>query len=491
MNTLSIGLSRLSLGLTLIILSAATGATDEALLETLLGNGVITKEQYEALKKGEAVKAITKKPAPAQDPSLLDVLLENGLISQAQYAALQVKGAQEKKTDPEAKISLKEGFKVKSQDGDFQVQPSVYVQFDSAWYDDEKTDFSNGTELRRARIALAGTILKDWDFKLEADFAGTTQDTGTTNEVTLTDAFVRYTGFKPFPDLGPLAITAGNFKMPFGLEAVGSARYLTFLERGLPFAFLTLRALGGMISIGGDNWTVSTGIFGDTVTTQNSDDEGMGAAARLTYAPFFQTNRVLHFGISGGRREPPDSKTVRFRSKPESNIITDPVTTGRLVDTRDIPGGVNYYTLLGGELAVVYGPLSFQSEYIRAEVDRDLGGDLDFDGYYAYASWFLTGESRNYKPDKGVFDLIVPKRPFSLKSGGLGAWEIGVRFSEIDLNDGAINGGEEQDLTVGLNWYPNAFLRLMANYVDVLELDGGLHNGEAIDLFQLRAQLVY
>jgi hypothetical protein len=30
------------------------------------------------------------------------VLLENGLISQAQYAALQVKGAQEKKTDPEA-----------------------------------------------------------------------------------------------------------------------------------------------------------------------------------------------------------------------------------------------------------------------------------------------------------------------------------------------------------------------------------------------------
>ena len=182
MNTLSIGLSRLSLGLTLIILSAATRATDEALLETLFGNGVITKEQYEALKKGEEIKAITKKPAPTQDPILLlDVLLENGLISQAQYATLQVKGAQEKKTDPEAKVSLKEGFKVKSQDGDFQVQPGVYVQLDSAWYDDEMTDFSNGTELRRARLALAGTILKDWDFKLEADFAGTTQDTCTTN----------------------------------------------------------------------------------------------------------------------------------------------------------------------------------------------------------------------------------------------------------------------------------------------------------------------
>lgn len=223
MNTLSSGLSRLSLGLTLIILNAATGATDEALLETLPGNGVITKEQYEALKKGEEVKAITKKPAPAQDQSLLDVLLENGLISQAQYAALQVKGAQEKKTDPEARVSLKEGFKVKSQDGDFQVQPSVYVQFDSASYDDEKTDFSNGTELRRARIALAGTVLKDWDFKFEADFAGTTRG-GTTNNVTITDAFVRYNGFKPFSELGPVSITAGNFKVPFGLETVGSAK---------------------------------------------------------------------------------------------------------------------------------------------------------------------------------------------------------------------------------------------------------------------------
>jgi phosphate-selective porin OprO/OprP len=489
MNTLSIYLRRLSLGLTLIILSAVTWAKDQALLEILLGNGVITKEQYEALKNGEEVKALTKKSAPAQDQRLLDVLLENGLISQAQYAALQVKGAQEKKTDPEAKVSLKEGFKVKSQDGDFQVQPSGYVQFDSAWYDDEKTDFSSGTELRRARLALAGMILKDWDFKFEADFAGITRG-GTVNNVTITDAFVRYNGFKPFSELGPVSITAGNFKVPFGLETVGSNKYLTFMERGLPFAFLTLRALGGMVSTQGDNWTLSTGIFGDTVTTQGADDEGMLAAGRLTYAPLFQTDRLVHFGISGAWRKTTDN-TARFRSKPESNIITESgPAEGRLVDTGSIRN-LDYYTLFGAELAAAYGPLSFQSEYIRAEVDRDLGGDLDFDGYYAYASWFLTGESRNYKPDKGVFDLIVPKRPFSLQSGGLGAWEIGVRFSEIDLNDGAINGGEEQNLTVGLNWYPNAFLRLMANYVDVLELDGGLHNGEAIDLFQLRAQLVY
>jgi phosphate-selective porin OprO/OprP len=83
-----------------------------------------------------------------------------------------------------------------------------------------------------------------------------------------------------------------------------------------------------------------------------------------------------------------------------------------------------YYTLLGGELAVVYGPLSFQGEYIRTEVDRDLGGDLDFDGYYAYASWFLTGESRNYRPGKGIFDLITThKRAY----GGSMVWMSSFR----------------------------------------------------------------
>jgi phosphate-selective porin len=36
-------------------------------------------------------------------------------------------------------------------------------------------------------------------------------------------------------------------------------------------------------------------------------------------------------------------------------------------------------------------------------------------------SWFMTGESRNYKVDKGIFDILVPQKPFSLTTGGLGA----------------------------------------------------------------------
>lgn len=464
-------------------------ATDAALLEVLLNNKLISKQQYEALKDAQREeKTAADRPLPAQDQDVLDVLLANGLISQPQYASLRVKTGLEKKTDPEAKGSLKDGIKLKSQDGAFQAQIGARAELDSAFYSGDPTDFSDATQLRRARLAVFGTLYQDWDYKVEADFAGTTQG-GSTNEVTVTDAYLRYTGFKPF------SFTAGNFKVPFSLEAVSSAKYITFMERGLPFAFLTLRQLGGMAAANGDNWTASLGAFQGTVTTDNDDDEGTNVASRITYAPFFQSDRVLHFGASGAWSKPNQNstgpETVRFRSKPESNPINDPITTGRTVDTGNIPGDVQYFTQVGAELAGVYGPFSVQGEYIRTDVDRSVGDSLVFDGYYGYASWFLTGESRNYKADKGIFDILIPNKPFSLTTGGLGAWELAARYSEIDLNDDDVSGGRERNITAGLNWYPNPYIRFMANYIHVLEIDGGPHNGEDLDIFQVRAQVAY
>ena len=506
---------------TVLVVSQAAGATDEALLQVLLSNKLITQQQYDAIVTAEQAKAAKRAapsgelPLPRQEDGLLDVLLANGVITQAQFAALQVKNADErakKQESEEAKVTLKDGLKIKSASGDFSAQIGAYAQLDTAFYGDQgDTDFANGTELRRARLSMSGTVFRDWDYKLEADFAGTTQASGTTNNVTITDAYMRYNGLKP------VAITAGSFKVPFSLEAVSSAKYITFMERGLPFAFLNLRSLGAMASTGGDNWTGAVGLFGETVTTQNVDDEGWGPAARLTWAPVWKKDRVLHLGVGGQYRVPGDNangslrERVRFRSKPESNIISDNLaqcgsptdagcgafpagqgrSSGRLVDTGNISGDVNHYTLGGLEAAAVYGPFSLQGEYTRADVDRDTGENLSFDGYYVYGSWFLTGESRNYRADKGTFDVLQPKNNFSLRSGGRGAWEIGIRFSSIDLNDENVTGGQEDNLTVGLNWYPNPYMRLMANYVNVLDVEGGAHDGEAIDAVQFRAQVAY
>ncbi|MBI2800922.1 MAG: hypothetical protein HYX63_11690 [Gammaproteobacteria bacterium] len=420
-------------------------------------------------------------------------------------------------SDPsEVKVTLNEGLKFKTMDGNFSAQIGAFFQADTAAYwTDSRSNFSNGTELRRGRLSLAGTVLDAWDYKFEADFAGTTQG-GSTNTVKVTDALVRYRG------LGPVSITAGNFKPPYSLEALMSDTNTTFIERSVPFQMINDRLLGGMAMANGANWTAAAGVFGAPVAAQNSANEGLTGSARFTYDPVLAADQLVHFGASMQIRQPdtnangPD--TLRFSAKPETNIISDALTacatvtavttgdcargkfgnqtglgrsSGRLVDTGNISGGVNYALLGNLEMAALYGPFSMQGEFVRTAIDRDTGGSLDFDSYYVYGSVFLTPDSRVYKGDRGIFDAVQPRNPFKLGAAGWGAVELGLRFSSLDLNDRDIHGGKLQDLTAGLNWYLNRFVRLSANYINVLGLDGGAHNGEDLNAVQFRAQFVY
>ena len=147
--------------------------------------------------------------------------------------------------------------------------------------------------------------------------------------------------------------------------------------------------------------------------------------------------------------------------------------------------------MINPEVALVYGPFSLQGEYFYATLDND--EDFDFSGFYAFASYFLTGESRKYSASKGYFGRVKPKENFHQTKGGWGAWEVGVRYSYLDLKDGGIKGGEESNVTLGLNWYLNPNVRWMFNYiyVDVDDRDSGgraIDNGNA-NIFQTRLQI--
>ena len=50
---------------------------------------------------------------------------------------------------------------------------------------------------------------------------------------------------------------------------------------------------------------------------------------------------------------------------------------------------------------------------------------------------------------------------------GWGAWEVGYRFSYLDLNDNGIGGGLLRQHTLGLNWYFNDNFKVQANYLNI------------------------
>jgi phosphate-selective porin OprO/OprP len=52
----------------------------------------------------------------------------------------------------------------------------------------------------------------------------------------------------------------------------------------------------------------------------------------------------------------------------------------------------------------------------------------------------------------------------TVNQGGWGAWELGVRYSTIDLTDGPIDGGEMDIWSLGVKWKLTPVFVFDANY---------------------------
>ena len=92
-----------------------------------------------------------------------------------------------------------------------------------------------------------------------------------------------------------------------------------------------------------------------------------------------------------------------------------------------------------------------------------------------------SGLSREFAMDR-LFTKIVPLR--DVRSGGFGAWELAARYSEIDLDDGKIEGGEMRRISVGLNWWATREFKANMQYGWV-DLDR-FGKSSSTDVFQVR-----
>jgi phosphate-selective porin OprO/OprP len=369
-------------------------------------------------------------------------------------------------------------------DSSFRYWLDGRIQVDAAVYSGSKNSLSNGTEVRRARLGWKATLYQNWHGEIDVDF--------TKNEVEMKDIWIGYMGFSNS------IVKFGNYKEPFSLETLTSSKYITFLERSYADNLSPDRAIALGYARWGSWWQTAFGVFGQTAGSVDASgrDEGYALTGRFTMAPIHGPERLLHLGGSISRRTPngdpaPDTNTVRFRARPETNVSQARfLTTGkiRLVD---------HTSLYNGEFATVYGPASLQAEYTRADVHRlNSLATPSFNGGYVFVSYFLTGESRPYLVEEGEFDRVIPK-------SSIGAWELAARVSTLDLNDNstgvAINGGKGTNYTIGLNWHINANFKWMLNYVRVINDDNAkpdlgiapLQTGDKFNIIQTRFSLAF
>ena len=427
------------------------------------------------------------------------------------------------------KVSLKDGLKFETNDGNFTTEIHGRVQVDSQENVNQQLHNSfltpggtpaaldNSVGLRRARLSMEGTIYKNADYKLEYDFTR-----GTTIAGGITDAWARYNFSKP------LSVKIGSFKEPLTLEDTTSDIQTSFIERSMAVnAFvdnLNVFKVGIGANYSAERWLVATGLqtqgpgsFNSTTLLDSPSANNQSATGntqwelngRIAGTPWMASpTQLVHVGGWGSYTSVNNNLNgngtvgnggVAFGSALGSNMDrTAVLTTGNLSSTTVGGNIATAYNRFGAETAVVLGPFSAQAEFLQTNVSGNGYSNNALTGYYGYMTYFLTGESRNYVTRTGAFDRVKPKHNVDM-NGGMGAWELLAGFDELNLRSGdKINGGVADLGKLGVNWYFNPRIRLMTNYVHVFNINSTgvtnntttpAFNNAKLDMVESRVQL--
>ena len=190
---------------------------------------------------------------------------------------------------------------------------------------------------------------------------------------------------------------------------------------------------------------INAGIFVDWLSAgQSFSTYQWQTAARVAWLPVYKDmhSPVLHIGMNIRYGEVKNGE-LQVRSRPEANPAP------YFIDTKKFK--VASSTHFGGEIFYRPGRFLFGAELHAHHMDSPENDDPVFIGGEGFVSYSLTGEIRPYLSMPGIFTFIKVKN--SVFKGGPGAWDIVLRYSSLDLDDGKIHGGTFWRYTTTVNWY--------------------------------------
>jgi phosphate-selective porin OprO/OprP len=315
---------------------------------------------------------------------------------------------------------------------------------------------TNGGEIRALRFGAVGTLnfARPWTYTV---FLVTHAfDQGYDSRAQNTLRFFDYRLDIPLP--AALTLSVGKQKEPISHERLVTLPSMSMQERAaVSDALLTSRnhglVLSGALQSARITWAV--GGFNDWIDSDESfSNTSTEFTGRVTWVPAMSHDRsnVLHVGL--GLRTSDAKEPIRARARPELNQAPDFVDTGEFSADR--------VTTFNPEVYWRYGPYFVGFEYVGSVHAAPASSDPYLHGYHFTASWALSGEMRNYRDRTGTFDPLRVARP--VNQGGWGTVEAAVRYSRIDLTSGAIDGGEMDIYSLGLDWWLTQSVQFGGNY---------------------------
>jgi len=430
----------------------------------------------------EAGRVLPEIAVTAEDgPTLPELNQQIRILERKNELAAEAADAKAKETP---KLTVGQGgFSFASADTNFVFKLRGLIQLDSRTFfgDNNLLQGNDSFLLRRARPIIEGTVFRDFDFQFVPDFAG--------SATTIFDANLNYRLRPEFQ------LKFGKFKSPIGFEQLQSDATLPFNERSLASALVPTRVVGvqlwGDIADGVASYAV--GVFNGTGDNRNANANDFGddkeLAVRIFVQPFKQREdsalQGIGFGLGGSY------------SRVKGNTLGLPNTTGGTLPGYATDGQQQFFAYnpitgtvfadgnhwrLAPQASYLEGPFGLLGEYTISNQEVVNGttlarAALEHTAWQVSAQWVLTGEAAS-------FAGITPLRPFDFKAGRWGAWQLVARYGQLNIDDNTF-GSFANPLTsansatawgLGLNWWLNKNVRVLASYSHTTFGGGGSFN---------------
>jgi phosphate-selective porin OprO/OprP len=444
-----------------------------------------------------------------------------------------------KKTTPVVKASSS-GFGIESADGKNTIKLGGLIQYDYRGFDQGANDVrfrsdqragdldalgfheANDTWLaRRLRPNIQGTLFGKYDYRFQEEFAG--------GSASVVDAYID-ARFNP-----AFKVRVGKYKPFVSLERSQGGADIKFLERSyvsnniLPNRDQGISVYGDLL---GDKLNYAFGfnngvVDGGNATTAAAFNDNKEVTARLFATPFKDDVSALSglgFGIAATYTDSTAEKNLNFTDTSAADAtrnglpsyVTNSQNTFFRYSSSTIADGERFR--IAPQAYYFNGPFGFLAEYANVSQGVSLasggspvaGGSgsnsniiagthktLNNDAWQVAATYLLTGEDSSFKS-------IKPQNDFDFDKGGWGAWELALRYSELNVDDDAfrnaagayanqttgtgtalvtdafadptLSAKKASSWTAGVNWYLNANAKIVLNY-EQTSFDGGSGSG--------------